>query len=954
MVSEPLDIDDFETKDGNFLESNKRLLIVIGIIAIVLITVLLVFRILGNGEDGFNIVIDEVNVSENTVTVFNLGDSTLEEGDLLITSNGVEVGSNEVRLPPDEGMSIVVDDLKYGDEFIARTPQGEDSYTVTEENGDENGDNGDEDDNETVMETDIDLVNIDQDVYQGQTFELEVLITGESNLSEEVEFLFDTEVVESRNVTLEDGEEEIRFEYDTSNVEVGNYFVEVRIDDKDVNLLRSVDVLEEIPEHFEVDIVDFSDPVYIGETFSMIYNVTNRFENNETQEIEIHNNGTLVNNDTIELNASESYQGVFSWDTGPEDSGNYTLNVSSEDHYDIIEYEVFSRETSLDLLYFNSTLFASELFEFSAELNNYNETDKNMSTNFTIFEGQNIVYSDSYNITVNGSSSKALNHSWSTGTRDYGNYIVNLTVGNNSIQREFNVHSIDEELIEVDIVGDYFELFEEESESIVVYVKNTGNQTNIQNIDFEIIDEQDNIVYNDAKEVEIPPGIDEESLERIDFTWNPVKNDAGNYTIEVSSDYDNDEAEIKVKDAHIFDLSLFEVNDAIVRGETMKPNVTVENIGPKSGSQTLRAMLDDDIMDQYTLDLEPNEHNISNFAWGTSDIEPGHYTLNVTSEDYYDYTGIMIYEYGFHVNITEKKLTTYRGEDVTIEANITNYGDEIESQWISFSVTGPEFSDYIGEARVENLAPGESTIVERTWEQTNVRPNVYDFEVSSYDHNSSGEITVEDESFIIDDFEEYEVNRFPFDNWVRASDPGPTGRLEVVSDNTLMGDRAFYGSGASEPGDDSKAIAERYTDEITPKRVSFMYRNDRRGYNPHDYRDYNRIWFGSMFDNIFGVEVATIGDSDEVYVMPNALDEHKKEVGYTEEWFRFNIKNIEWEDDTYDLEVVYVGDGGVEHRATWEELDFVNNADNINRIELVFDYLSEEGAMVDEFRYSIA
>jgi len=61
------------------------------------------------------------------------------------------------------------------------------------------------------------------------------------------------------------------------------------------------------------------------------------------------------------------------------------------------------------------------------------------------------------------------------------------------------------------------------------------------------------------------------------------------------------------------------------------------------------------------------------------------------------------------------------GTPVEIEVNVKNLGDITES----FDVTCYYDSDEIGTMRVENLAPGDSTIVTFTWDTTSVPVNKY-------------------------------------------------------------------------------------------------------------------------------------------------------------------------------------------------------------------------------------
>ena len=98
---------------------------------------------------------------------------------------------------------------------------------------------------------------------------------------------------------------------------------------------------------FEVEIVDYDDPVVEGQTLEVDYTVTNTGEMEDTQDIEFtveDQDGNIVRSVTdndVTLGPGATYEETFTWTTDDGDSGEYDVTVASEDDEEVVTISVY-------------------------------------------------------------------------------------------------------------------------------------------------------------------------------------------------------------------------------------------------------------------------------------------------------------------------------------------------------------------------------------------------------------------------------------------------------------------------------------------------------------------------------------------------------------------------------------------------------------------------------------
>jgi len=98
---------------------------------------------------------------------------------------------------------------------------------------------------------------------------------------------------------------------------------------------------------FEVEIVDYDDPVIEGQTLEVDYTVTNTGDMEDTQDIVFtveDQDGTVVRSSTdndVTLGPGDTYDETFTWTTEEDDAGEYVVTVASEDDEEVVTVSVY-------------------------------------------------------------------------------------------------------------------------------------------------------------------------------------------------------------------------------------------------------------------------------------------------------------------------------------------------------------------------------------------------------------------------------------------------------------------------------------------------------------------------------------------------------------------------------------------------------------------------------------
>ena len=282
----------------------------------------------------FMIQIDEVQqgvVSEEDIT-----EERLVELEIGSTSGGSVVEPGEGSFEYEEGTVVDLDAI--AEEDTSFVEWSGDIETI-----------GDPTSNQTTIEM-LDDYSITA-VFDVEVYELTIDSTEGGSVVEPGEGSFEYEegTVVDLEAMAEDGY--VFYEW-TGDIETID---DPTSDQTPIEVLDHYSITAEFLEEpfFEVEIVDYDDPVIEGQTLEVYYTVTNTGEIEDTQDIEFtveDEDGDIVRSVTdneVTLGPGETYDETFTWTTDGEDAGEYDATVASEDDDDSITVTVIEPPAQL-------------------------------------------------------------------------------------------------------------------------------------------------------------------------------------------------------------------------------------------------------------------------------------------------------------------------------------------------------------------------------------------------------------------------------------------------------------------------------------------------------------------------------------------------------------------------------------------------------------------------------
>ena len=194
----------------------------------------------------------------------------------------------------------------------------------------------------------------------------------------------------------------------------------------------------------------------------------------------------------------------------------------------------------------------------------------------------------------------------------------------------------------------------------------------------------------------------------------------------------------------VFSVAIEETNEPIVAGETLTVEATIQNAGSDPGTQeVVLEDFDGQVVDSRTLELDPGESESITLQWNTDTEDGGEDEVTVRSDDDADSVVVTIEPAAepadFQVEVNETNSPVVEGEDLEIEATVTNAGEETGTQEIELEVAG-EIADT---ETVSDLEGGEQVEVILTASTDGIEPDTYDATVSSDNDTDTVEVTVE-------------------------------------------------------------------------------------------------------------------------------------------------------------------------------------------------------------------
>jgi phage tail-like protein len=193
-----------------------------------------------------------------------------------------------------------------------------------------------------------------------------------------------------------------------------------------------------------------------------------------------------------------------------------------------------------------------------------------------------------------------------------------------------------------------------------------------------------------------------------------------------------------------FEVTVVDTNAPVQEGNDFDVTVSVDNSASSSDTQDVTLTVGGTQRDVKTVDLGANGGTTITLTWNTAVGDAGTYEFAVSSDDTTDTGDVTVEEapqVTFDVVVTGSNSPVTVGGTLTVDADITNSGQDPGSQVVTLTVGGQERAST--EVTLEN---GQTKPVSLSWATGDGDAGTYDAVVASEDDQGSTDVTVEDDS----------------------------------------------------------------------------------------------------------------------------------------------------------------------------------------------------------------
>jgi subtilisin family serine protease len=571
----------------------------------------------------------------------------------------------------------------------------------------------------------VDSVTTNGPVTEGSTLEVTATVenTGDAAGSQSVALDAGGLGSDATTVSLNGGESTtVTFTLATSGGDAGSYTASVASADDAAS--AAVTVLA--PTRFEVTGLGATDPVE-GEDIAVEFTVENTGDVDGTETVNLSTDPSLDQNSTeLTLVGGESAIKTLSVNTASGDAGNYTATIASEDDTNSTGVTVQEpAQFAVSITGTDSPVVAGESLTVDATVENTGD----VSDTQTIALDAGSLGTDSAAVSLNGGESTSVALSVATESGDSGSYTAGVSSADDTASTGVSVET--PAYLAVTVTGSDSPVVAGETVTVNASVENTGDVAGTQTVTLDA-----GALGSDTNSVSLN-GSESTSVALSVATG---AGDAGAYATTVSSADEAAGTNVTVQAPAAFAVTISGSSAPIVEGESLTVDVTVENTGDVSDTQTVTLDAGDLGTDSAAVSLAGGESTVETFAVSTNSGDAGGYTATVASADDTDTAGVTVQEPAyFAVNVTGSNSPLGEGELLSVDATVENTGDVADKQTVTLDA-GALGSDAVS----VSLSGSESTALTFSLQTSSGDAGSYTAFVSSANDTDSTAVTVQE------------------------------------------------------------------------------------------------------------------------------------------------------------------------------------------------------------------
>ncbi len=235
---------------------------------------------------------------------------------------------------------------------------------------------------------------------------------------------------------------------------------------------------------------------------------------------------------------------------------------------------------------------------------------------------------------------------------------------------------------DVNITATTDEALAGEDVTVEAVVTNTGDAAGEQDVRFSV---------DGTEQATDRVRLAEGENKTVSFDYRTKKTDTPRIVAEVATADDTASEQVTVLDPAAFEVTLDSVNSTVVAGETVSVEATVTNNGSVNATQDVRFSVDGAEQATNRVTLAGGASEQLSFDYRTEETDQPEITVGVSSEDNAVTETVVVQEPAvFAVELGSIRQEVAPGEQVTVNATVTNEGDVTGNQTLRFSADGTE------------------------------------------------------------------------------------------------------------------------------------------------------------------------------------------------------------------------------------------------------------------------
>jgi hypothetical protein len=443
-------------------------------------------------------------------------------------------------------------------------------------------------------------------------------------------------------------------------------------------LFNDLDGLSADQMPFDVTLTGVDSEVPVGESVTVNYSVENTGDSEDTQDIALTVDGSVVDTaPDVTLASGATTDGQFSYEAGAEDAPGIGVGVSSETDVSTAAVGVSTTAFfAVNITDVDETVTAGETVTADYEVTNTGGVEATQTVEFAV-DG---TVQSTEPVTLGGEETFTGQFGYDTVTGDTPDIDLSVTSANDSVTETVTV--LAPAAFAVNITNVDESVVAGESVTVDYSVENTGDIEATQDITFTV----DGTTEGTEADLTLGSGETFGST----FSYDAVAGDTPGVDIAVASDDDAATANVTVLEPATFAVTLTSVDDEVVEGETTTVAYEVTNTGEAEATQDITFAVNGTTEGtEPGVTLNGSETFSGQFTYETAAGDAPAVVVAVSSGDDAATANVTVLEPpSFAVTITGIDEEVAAGTELTVDYSVENTGDAAGTQDITFAVNG--------------------------------------------------------------------------------------------------------------------------------------------------------------------------------------------------------------------------------------------------------------------------